>query len=59
MGKTLGKIMLLPYVFVLMNWAPVASLYHFVRGGQMGIWNPSEHGRLENIGEQAATPLTR
>jgi hypothetical protein len=40
MSKTLGKIMLIPYTFVLMNWAPVAGLYCFVRGRPMGIWNP-------------------
>jgi hypothetical protein len=39
MWKTLGKIMLIPYIFVLMNWAPVAGLYYFVRGRPLGIWN--------------------
>jgi hypothetical protein len=40
MRKTLEKVMLIPYTFVLMNWAPVAGLYYFVRGRPMGIWNP-------------------
>ncbi|SPF50470.1 hypothetical protein SBA4_440002 [Candidatus Sulfopaludibacter sp. SbA4] len=41
MKKTLGRIILIPYTFVLMNWAPVAGLYYFVRGRPMGIWNPA------------------
>jgi hypothetical protein len=40
MGKILGKLILIPYTFVLMNWAPVAGLYHFARGRPLGIWNP-------------------
>ena len=40
MKKTFGKVMLVPYTFVLMNWAPVAGFYYFVRSRPMGIWNP-------------------
>jgi hypothetical protein len=40
MGKTLEKIILFPYTFVLLNWAPVAGLYYFLRGRPLGIWNP-------------------
>ncbi len=39
MSKTLGKVVLIPYVFVLMNWAPVAGLYYFMRGRPLGIWS--------------------
>ena len=31
---------MLPYIFVLMNWAPVAGLYYFARGRSLGIWSP-------------------
>ena len=30
---------LIPYTFVLMNWAAVAALYHVIRGTQ-GLWTP-------------------
>jgi hypothetical protein len=40
MGKTLGKMILIPYTFVLLNWAPVAGLYYFLRGRPLGIWTP-------------------
>lgn len=40
MRKRLGTVLLIPYTFVLMNWAPVAGLYYFVRGRSLGIWNP-------------------
>jgi hypothetical protein len=39
MSKTLGKVLLIPYTFVLMNWAPVAGLYCYVRRRPLGIWN--------------------
>lgn len=26
------KLFLIPYTFVLMNWAAVAGLYHYLRG---------------------------
>jgi len=39
MTTTLSKILLIPYTFVLMNWAPVAGLYYFLRGRSPGIWN--------------------
>jgi len=35
----LEKAALIPYTFVLMNWAPVVGLYHFLRGRSLGIWN--------------------
>jgi hypothetical protein len=39
MKKTLGKAVLIPYTFVLMNCAPVAGLYEFVSGRSLGIWS--------------------
>jgi cellulose synthase/poly-beta-1,6-N-acetylglucosamine synthase-like glycosyltransferase len=39
MGRTLGKLALIPYTFILMNWAAVAGLYCFVRGRSLGIWD--------------------
>ncbi len=27
------KLLLVPYVFVVMNWAPIVGLYHFLRKG--------------------------
>lgn len=40
MRHTFRKIVLVPYTFVLMNWAAVAGLYYFARGSQ-DIWNPA------------------
>jgi hypothetical protein len=40
MKRTLVKVILIPYIFVLMNWAPVAGLYYFARGRSLGIWGP-------------------
>jgi hypothetical protein len=40
MGKTLGKAALIPYIFVLMNWAPIVGFHYFVRGRPLGIWSP-------------------
>lgn len=43
------RVILFPYTFVLMNWAVVAGLYHFLRhghGGDQDIWtkySPSAH----------------
>lgn len=34
------KLLLFPYTFVLMNWAPVVGLYYFMRGQALGVWNP-------------------
>lgn len=31
------KALLIPYVFVLMNWAAVVGLYYFLRGRQ-DVW---------------------
>ncbi len=41
MSKTLGKVILIPYTFVLMNWAPVAGLYYFLQARSLGIWSPA------------------
>jgi hypothetical protein len=38
-GRTLEKIILIPYTFALMNWAAVAGLYYFAHGSR-DIWNP-------------------
>ena len=43
----LGKLMAIPYAFVLMNWAPVAGLYYFVRGRTLGIWNSAAVDRTQ------------
>jgi len=40
MRKKLKSAFFFPYTFVLMNWAPVAGLYHYLRGSSIGIWNP-------------------
>lgn len=32
------RILLIPYTFVLMNWAAVAGLYHFLSGTGTDIW---------------------
>jgi hypothetical protein len=38
MIKIIRKLTLIPYTFVLMNWAAVAGLYYFIQGSA-GIWN--------------------
>lgn len=38
MKPVLKKVALIPYLFVLMNWAAVAGLYQFMRGAD-GIWD--------------------
>jgi hypothetical protein len=38
MKQILKKVALLPYMFVLLNWAAVAGLYQFIRGVD-GIWD--------------------
>ena len=40
MMNTFRKVVLVPYTFVLMNWAAVAGLYHFTRGSR-DIWKPA------------------
>lgn len=40
MKKTFRTLLLVPYTFVLMNWAAVAGLYYFTRGSR-DIWNPA------------------
>ena len=34
------KILLVPYTFVLMNWAAVAGLYYYARGAR-DAWDPA------------------
>ncbi len=41
MRSLLRKVVLVPYTFVLMNWAAVAGLYYFTRGSR-NIWNPRQ-----------------
>lgn len=36
-GETFRKAALVPYTFVLLNWAAVSGLYRFVRGFS-GAW---------------------
>jgi cellulose synthase/poly-beta-1,6-N-acetylglucosamine synthase-like glycosyltransferase len=43
-----GGVARTAYTFVLLNWAAVAGLYHFLRGHE-GFWNVS---RLENAGKE-------
>jgi hypothetical protein len=38
--NTFKKALLVPYTFVLINWAVVAGLYYFTRGHR-DFWNPS------------------
>ena len=35
------SLVLFPYTFVLMNWAAVVGLYHFLRG-QHDVWSGCE-----------------
>lgn len=37
--NALRKVTLVPYTFVLMNWAAVAGLFHFTLHRPTGIWN--------------------
>jgi hypothetical protein len=39
----LKKLLMLPYTFALLNWAPVAGLFLLLRGRQAGFWNPAIH----------------
>ena len=32
------RLVVFPYTFVLMNWAPIAGLFYFKRGAA-GIWD--------------------
>jgi hypothetical protein len=45
MNTMLRKLSLFSYTFVLMNWAAVAGLFHFMRGSA-GSWDSDEHLRL-------------
>ena len=41
-GRWIGfRAALLPYTFVLMNWATLTGLFQFARGATSGIWNPT------------------
>jgi hypothetical protein len=40
MENKLRKVLLLPYTFMLMNWAAVAGLYYFTRGSR-DLWSPA------------------
>ncbi len=40
MRNKFRKLALLPYTFVLMNWAAVVGLYYFAHGS-VGIWGPT------------------
>ncbi len=37
MRKEVRKALLIPYTFVLMNWAAVVGLYYFARG-RKDVW---------------------
>ncbi|HEY3127939.1 MAG TPA: hypothetical protein VGL91_00645 [Acidobacteriota bacterium] len=48
------RALLIPYTFVLMNWAAVAGLYHFLRGHK-DIWKTYRVSSLspkENLAPQ-------
>ncbi len=40
MSQALRKTAIVPYTFVLMNWAAVVGLYYFLRGCE-DVWNSS------------------
>lgn len=40
MQSIFRKLMLVPFTFVLMNWAAVAGLYYFTRGSR-DLWSPA------------------
>jgi hypothetical protein len=44
MRETLKKLALLPYLFVLLNWAAVAGLVQYLRGVD-GIWDSTGSGK--------------
>jgi len=41
MGK-LRKVLQIPFMFLLLNWAAVAGLYYYTRSHQ-GFWETAEH----------------
>ncbi len=45
--RKLRKVLLMPYTFVLMNWAAVTGLYYFARGCG-NLWNPVQGPRSES-----------
>ena len=40
------KLALVPYTFVLMNWAAVLGLYNFV-SGRLDVWQKPVEGEVE------------
>jgi hypothetical protein len=40
------KALLIPYSFILMNWAAVAALYHFARG-RKHVWHSAADGKRQ------------
>lgn len=38
MNEVSRKLMAVPYIFVLMNWAAIVGLYQFLKG-VTGIWD--------------------
>jgi hypothetical protein len=40
MRNMFQKLLLVPFTFVLMNWAAVAALYYFSRGSR-DLWSPA------------------
>jgi hypothetical protein len=40
MRKMFQKLLMVPFTFVLMNWAAVAGLYYFSRGAR-DLWSPA------------------
>jgi hypothetical protein len=54
LSRQMKSLVLFPYTFVLMNWAAVVGLYHFLRG-QQDVWSgydvvasPSKENQLTN-----------
>ncbi len=51
MVNAVGKVAQTTYTFVLLNWAAVAGLFHFLKGHE-GFWNvPNTRGahRLRRV----------
>jgi len=43
--NTFRKVLLVPYTFVLMNWAVLAGFFYFVRGHE-NFWNAAGTRRI-------------
>jgi hypothetical protein len=49
------RLLLLPYTFVLLNWAAVRALFCFLRGDALhGLWTGEPRGQQERAALRAA-----